>query len=112
MTQTVTFEFAGQRTVIRVIGTNVLFVDLQTNMMSPIEGLKFNPEGIKKEYPDLKDIGDKKELQRIATERFVEKIKNLPSETERVNWLIEEMKSMGYIPKIKQRMGFRPQKIR
>jgi hypothetical protein len=93
---------------IRIIGDNVLFIDLQSNMVSPIEGLNLNKAGTIKEYPDLKDD---KEWKQKAIQRFVDKIKALPSETERANWLIEEMRQMNYKPLYKQRDGFRPQKI-
>lgn len=103
------FQLGSERIAIRIIGDNVLFIDFQTNMMSPIEGLQLSKEGTIKEYPDLKDD---KEWKNKAIQRFVDKIKSLPSETERNKWLIEEMKKMNYTPLYSQRNGFRPQKIK
>ena len=68
MTIQIVFQRGSERTAIRIIGKNVLFVDLQTNMISPIEGLKFNKQGVIKEHPDLKDDPDWKQK---AIQRFV-----------------------------------------
>lgn len=103
------FQFGGQRIIVRVIGDIVLFIDLQNNMMSPIEGLNLTKKGVEKEYPDL--IGDKDWKQK-AIQRFVDKIKSFQTEQQRMDWLIDELKEMGYSPLFQQRQGFRPKKIR
>ena len=105
MTIQTTFQLAQQRIIVRLIDTNVLFIDLQNNIMSPLEGLNLNKEGVEKEYPDLK--GDKDWKQK-AVQRFTDKIKSFKSETERMKWIIEELKLMGYVPLIWQRHGHRP----
>ena len=105
----IVFQQGSERTAIRIIGANVLFIDLQTNMVSPIEGLKFNKQGVMKEHPDLKDDPDWKQK---AIQRFVDKIKELPSESKRAEWLIQEMRDMLYKPLYKQRTGFRVEKIK
>jgi hypothetical protein len=102
------FELGTSRITVRIIGDNVLFIDPQNNMMSPIEGLNLNRAGVEKEFPDL--IGDK-EWKQKAIQRFVDKIKCFPSETERNKWLIQELKQMGYTPLYSQRFGHRPKKI-
>lgn len=94
---------------IRIIGENILFIDLKTNMMSPLEGLKISKQGAMIEHPDLKDNPDWK---KIVIQRFVDKVKALPSETARSDFMIQELKTMGYKPLFKQRNGFRPQKIK
>ena len=109
MTIQCVFQQGSNRMAIRIIGSNVLFIDLSSNMLSPIEGLKLSRQGVIKEYPDLKD---NPQWKQIAIERFVKKIKELPSEEKRSEWLIEEMKEMGYTPLYKQRNGWRPQKIK
>lgn len=108
MTIQVFFQQGSERMAIRIIGENVLFIDLQNNIVAPLEGLNLNKQGVIKEYPDLKDD---EEWKSKSIQRFVDKIKSLPSETERAKWLIEEMKSMNYTPLYQQRNGFRPQKI-
>jgi hypothetical protein len=109
MTIQCVFQQGSERMAIRIIGSNVLFIDLQNNIVAPLEGLKLNKKGVEKEYPDLKGDSDWKQK---AIQRFVNKIKNFKTEEERSNWLIEEMKSMGYTPLYKIRSGFRPQKIK
>ncbi len=108
MTIQSTFQKGSDRMMIRVIGDTVLFIDPQTNTVSPIEGLNLNKQGVIKEHPDLKDD---EEWKQKAIKRFVNKIKSFKTETEKTNWLIEEMKQMGYNPLFKQRNGFRAEKI-
>jgi len=103
------FDIGGQRIIVRVIGNSVLFIDLQNNIMSPIEGLNLNKQGVEKEFPDLK--GDE-EWKQKAIQRFVDKVKSFQTEKEKMDWIIEELKEMGYTPLFIQREGFRPQKIR
>lgn len=109
MTTQIVFQQGSERIAIRIIGDNILFIDLKTNMMSPIEGLSISKAGTIKEHPDLKDDPEWKQK---AIERFVAKIKAFKTETEKTNWIIEEMKSMSYIPLYKQRNGFRAEKIK
>lgn len=109
MTIQLVFQQGSDRTAIRIIGENVLFIDLQTNTVAPIEGLNLNKQGTIKEYPDLKG---NPEWKKIAIQRFVDKVKSFKTEEERANWLIEEMKQMGYTGLYKQKMGFRTTKIK
>lgn len=109
MTIQITFSLGSERTIIRIIGDNILFIDPQTNMMSPIEGLQLNKQGVIIEHPDLKDDPEWKQK---SIQRFTDKIKSLPSETERMKWIIEEMKVMGYKPLYSTQDRFRPQRIK
>ena len=109
MTIQCVFQRGSERTAIRIIGDNVLFIDLSSNMVAPIEGLKLSRQGVIKEYPDLKD---NPQWKQIAIERFVKKIKGLSTEEKRSEWLIQEMVEMGYTPLYKQKNGFRIQKIK
>lgn len=102
------FEKAGQRIVVRIIGDAVLFIDLMGSRMTTIEGLKLNKKGVEKEFPDL--IGDPQWKQK-AIERFVQKIKELENEEQRMDWIVKELKEMGYTPLFQQRDGFRPKKV-
>lgn len=103
------FSLGSERIIIRIIQDNILFVDLKTNMMSPIEGLKLNKEGVIKEHPDLKDDVEWKQK---AIQRFVNRIKGFNTEMERMDFMIKEMREMGYTPLLLQRDGFRPTKIK
>ena len=109
MTIQCVFQQGSKRVAIRIIGENILFIDLSSNMVAPIEGLKLSKQGVIKEHPDLKD---NPQWKQIAIKRFVQKIKKLPTEEKRARWLIQEMKEMNYIPLYKQKNGFRPQKIK
>jgi len=108
MTIQATFSKASERMIIRLIGDNILFIDLQNNLMAPIEGLGFSKEGCIKEHPDLKDDPDWKQK---AIQRFIDKVKSFPTEKEKMDWIINEMKEMQYKPMYLQRQGFRPTKI-
>jgi hypothetical protein len=107
------FNYASERKAIRIIGDNVLFIDLNTNQMSPFEGLKIrNRSEIIKEFPDLSGIEDKGELQTAVAKKFKEKIKALSTETKRAEFMIQELKMMGGTPLYSQRMGHRPKKLK
>ena len=103
------FQQGSQRVAIRIIGNNILFIDLESNMVAPIEGLKLSKKGVIKEYPDLENDDQWKQK---SIQRFVDKIKALPTEDKRAEWIIQEMKDMGYNPMYKTKDGFRPQKIK
>lgn len=108
-----TFDYGSERKAIRIIGDNVLFFDLETNMMSPFEGLKVGSrENIIKEFPDLSEIKDKGELQTAVARKFKDKIKGFKTEMERAEWMISELKNMGGKPLMIQRMGSRPRLIK
>lgn len=108
MTIQMTFQKGSERMIVRIIGNNVLFIDPQNNIMAPIEGLNLNKQGVIKEYPDLKDDTEWKQK---AIQRFTNKVKSFKTENERADWIVEEMKQMGYTGLYKQREGFRVQKI-
>ncbi len=109
MTIQATFQQGSQRIIVRIIEDNVLFIDPENNMMSPIEGLSLNKQGVIKEHPDLKDDPEWKQK---AIQRFTDKIKSLKSEKEKMEWIIKELKPMGYKPLFWQRQGHRPKKIK
>lgn len=105
----VVFEFGGSHVGVEVNGETVSFYDFTVLQHATIDGLKLNYEGVIKEHPDLKD---NPEWRKIAIQRFKDYIKNLPSENARVDYLINDLKKWGYKPLYKQKMGFRPEKIK
>ena len=109
MTTQIVAEKSGSRMAIRIIGDNILFIDLKTNMFAPIEGLRLSKQGVILEHPDLKDNPDWKQ---IAIQRFVDKSKKFKTESEKSEFIIQELRNMNYTLKYKQRNGFRPQKIK
>lgn len=90
---------------VRVDGNDVKFASGNNpNMFGPIEGLKLNYVGVVREFPDLETADDWKEQ---AIERFKDKIKSYDSEDEKVEYIIQDLKKHGFIPKFKQKQGFR-----
>ena len=104
----VIFSFGTETTEVRVDRTNVYFRTSASQSFGTIDGMKLDKSGTIKEFPDLKD---KTDWQRIARERFKEKIKNFNSEEARVKYIIEDLQKFGYIPLYIQKQGFRPQKL-
>ena len=69
------FKLAGDYILVRIMGNNVLFANTAYGaQMASIDGLKISKEGAVKEFPDLKDNEQWKE---IAIKRFKDKIKTL-----------------------------------
>lgn len=74
-----------------------------------IEGLALSKAGVEKEFPDL--VGDVN-WRNKAIARFKEKIELMNSERERADYLIDDLKKVGYKPLKMQIKGFRPQNIK
>lgn len=89
---------------IRINGSNLLFSTNSQQIFSPIEGLHLNYNGVLKEHPDLKGNPNWKQE---AIKRLKEHLKLLSTEDEISNYVINELKKMGYLPKYKQRSGHR-----
>jgi hypothetical protein len=104
-----TFQMGGDMIVIEVKGNDVVFFDKGNNLLSPIEGLRFNRAGVIKEFPDLEFDN---EWRAKAIERFRDKIKSFGSEDKAINYIITDLKKHGYSPLFKQRAGWRPERIK
>lgn len=74
----------------------------------PIEGLKLSKSGVVKEFPELEEDPF---WQHKAIQKFKEKIHSMKSEDEKITYIIEDLRKFGYTPKIKQKAGWRPQKL-
>ncbi len=103
------FKLGGDQIIIEVDGNNVMFMDVGNSQLTNIEGLKLHKPGVLKEFPELKDNPD---WRKIAIQKFKEKIKNFQTETEKIDYIIEDLRKYGYEPLYKKRKGFRPQKIK
>lgn len=91
--------------LIRVVGTEVFFANTAYGaQLAPIDGLRLDHQGVCREFPDLE--GDLQWRTR-AIERFKDKIKSLKTESERIDFIIADLKKYGYSPMYKQRSGFR-----
>lgn len=103
------FEFVGDIIEVRVDCTNVLFRKKDFGgAFATIDNLKLSKTGVVKEFPDLKENKNWKE---IAIERFKEKIKGLNTEEERKEYIINDLIKFGYKPLYEQKSGFRIKKI-
>ena len=101
--------FGTEIIMVRVRGNHVTFCNSgYGNVEATIEGLQLNKAGVIKEFPDLKDEPN---WNIEAMSRFKEKIKAMKSEEEVVDYLIEDLRKYGYVPKFKQKQGFRREVI-
>lgn len=105
----VLMSFGQDHILIRVEGTTVTFANTAFGTkMATIDGLKLNQEGVIKEFPDLKDNPQWRE---IAIARFKNHISTLGSEIERIQYVVADLKKWGYVPRKMYRAGFRPEVV-
>lgn len=101
----VIFYFGTEISMVRIRGNHVtLCSSSQGSVEATIDGLKLSKSGVVKEFPDLKDKENWREESII---RFKQRIKDFKSEEAVAEYLIEDLKKFGYVPKYKQVMGFR-----
>lgn len=100
--------FLGQE-VIEVIvrGNELLFFDVSSGMISPVEGLRIKKSGVVKQFPDLEEDDEWKQK---AIQRLKGHMKEFKTEEQRLNYVKDELLQYGYEPKIVQRAGFRTKK--
>lgn len=104
------FQLGNEIIFVRVDGNNIKFANsTYGNQWANIDGLKLNKAGVLKEFPDLNNNNDWK---KISIDRFKMKIKSLNSENEKVNYIINDLSLHGYVPKYKQRVGYRREAIK
>ncbi len=104
----IVFQFGSEIVEVRIKDNNVFFRTSQHQEFGDIDGLKLNKVGVLKEFPDLKDNED---WQKQAKERFKDKIKQMKTEREQANYIIEDLRKHGYKPMYEQAQGFRPKKL-
>ena len=105
----VIFYFGTDITMVRVREGRVTFCSSSNgNMEATIEGLKLSKAGVIKEFPDLKDREDWK-IEAIS--RFKQKIAELKTEEAIAEYVIMDLQKFGYVPKWKQKQGFRRVKL-
>ena len=99
------FELAGSFVLVRIEGCKVSFANSTFGAyFATIDGLKLDHKGVMREFPDLKD---NIEWRAIAITRFKEKIATMKTEDEVANYILEDLKGHNYIPRFRQRSGFR-----
>jgi len=91
--------------LIRVQGHNIQFANsIYGSKLANIDGIKLDYKGVLKEFPDLKDNPD---WNKEAIKRFKEKIIILDKEENISDYIIKDFIKFGYIPKFRQKAGFR-----
>lgn len=99
------FERSPEIIFVRIHKHNVTFTNsVQGAIYTSIDKLKFDYEGVIKEHPDLKD---KEDWNKEAVKRLKEKIKSYENEDEISDYVIKELKSVGYKPLYRKKQGFR-----
>lgn len=104
------FHLGSEIILVRIEGNRIMLGNtIYGGQMATIDGLQLSYEGVIKEFPDLKGESNwKKE----AIFRFKNKINEMKNEDEIAEYIIEDLKKYGYVPKLKQKKGFRMEKIR
>lgn len=104
------FYFGSEIILVRVQGNSVQFGNsFYGPRLASIEGLKLNYTGVIKEFPDLKDNSN---WRMEAIGRFKDRIKDYKSEKDVADYIIQDLKKFGYVPKFKQVAGFRREVIK
>ena len=105
----VVFQYMGEIVEVRIVNSTCQFKTGQFGgQYSPIEGLRLDKKGVLKEHPDLVDREDWREE---AIKRFKDKIKGYTKEEEQMNYIINDLKKVGYIPLYLQQSGYRPRRL-
>lgn len=100
----------GSEVIEVIIGTQgLLFFDVSSGVITPIQGLKLSKSGVLKEFPDLEND---EEWDKKAVKRLKKHLQKIQSEDGKINYVIEELRKHGYQPLYKQRGGHRPKKIK
>jgi len=100
--------FANDMVEVRVEGNNVLFRSGITPSWTTIEGLQLSYEGVCREFPDLEGQLNWKEQ---AIERFKDKVAGFKTDDKRMEYIMEDLKKYGYIPKYYQKGGHRRKRL-
>ena len=104
------FNFGNEVILVRIDKTNIQFSNsVYSSRMTDINGLRLSKNGVIKEFPDLKDNVSWREE---AIKRFKEHIKKMKNENEISQYIIFELSKYGYLPKFRQKKGFRIEKIK
>ena len=103
------FYYGTEIVFIRIKGCAITFsTSLQPNYFGTIDNLKLDRAGTIKQFPDLEF---RPEWKQIAIQRLKDHLESLSNEEEVCNYVIEELRKKGYIPKYKQKAGFRRETI-
>ena len=103
------FEHMNEKVMIMINGNDVRFGNTAFGaVMADISGLKLSYEGCCREWGDLEL---RKDWHDEAIRRFKDKIASLKTEDEKANFIVEDLRRSGYVPKLKQKNGFRMERL-
>jgi len=104
------FRFGTEIVEVRIEKTEIYFrTSTFGGGFATIDGLKLDKKGVIKEHPDLDGRDD---WRPEAIKRLKEKMRLLANEYTRMEYIISELKKVGYTPLVLQKKGFRPTKIK
>ena len=103
------FSFGNEIIKVTVDGKDISFSTSQSPQEVKLDRLRLSKEGCLKEFPDLREDQD---WRNKSIERFNQKIQRMKNEEEISQYLIEDLRKVGYIPMYKQRKGFRAERIK
>ena len=101
--------FASEMVEVRVDGNRVLFRSGMSPQWATIDGLQISYQGVCKEFPDLE--GETNWRAR-AIERFREELLSYKTEEDKMDYVVNDLKKHGYIPKYVQKGGHRVKRIK
>jgi len=105
----VIFYYGTEIVMVRVREGRVTFCSSSNgNYEADITGIRLSRGGVIKEFPDLKDSPVWKDE---AIKRFKKRMEELSTEEAIAEYVIMDLKKFGYVPKWKQKQGFRRIKI-
>ena len=104
-----TVKLGGEIFEVIVNQTELLFYSINSQSFTTIKGLKISKGGVLKEFPDLEDNPNWKD---IALERLKEKMNSYQTEREKLTYVMNELLKFGYQILFYQRAGGRPTKIK
>ncbi len=105
----IVFQFGADVVEVRIENKTVFFRTSQFTNFGDIDGIKLNKVGVLREFPDLKD---KEDWMSIVRKRFKDKIKQMKTERQRADYIMEDLTKYGYKPMWEQVSGFRPKKFK
>ena len=104
------FEKLGSTSIIMINNNSLhLCSDLTGNTFVPIDYIRFDRDGVLKEFPDLSSRDDWRDE---ALKRFKQHISELPTEDMKADYVIKDLSQKhGFIPTTKIKDGFRPVRL-
>ena len=103
------FQLGSQQVEVIINGSELFFYDTNSRQITTISGLQFKKSGVIKEFPDLENNDNWKQ---IAIDRLKEHIKNIVKEDDKLDYVKKELEKYGYRGLYKQKAGWRPEKFK